>query len=438
MVKRCFLLFLRMLFVLVAFLIAVELVGGGLCELGGNRRFCRAKIQAQLAGSGDTESVLGINATKNDFLGWMGTHVLHPYLGFVEGGAGANKYGFVGEEPVQKKSKDKVIVGIFGGSAATMLYNLSRSTLVEELKRSSTFNNKQITIIGVTLGGYKQPQQLIALNFLLTLGAEFDYVVNLDGFNEAALPYSDNYTWGTYLFFPRHWSFYVQKTIDKQSLQYMVKMSSLFEYRNKLRNLFAHNFLNQSLLALIIWQRLDDDVNIRLTQLQGKVMLSSTNSDLPPEAVGPLINYSSTQQLFNDEAQVWFNSSLQMYKISKENNIQYLHFLQSNQYYLNSKVFTAEEKQTAFINYVKDDSNLLHAYKYKEAVEKTYPLFIVLGKKLTEEGVNFYDLTYLFKNTLDTIYIDVCCHYNQDGNDMLAKEIAKQIINLSANTSLED
>ena len=31
--------------------------------------------------------------------------------------------------------------------------------------------------------GYKQPQQLMAYNYLLSLGAEFDAVINIDGYN---------------------------------------------------------------------------------------------------------------------------------------------------------------------------------------------------------------------------------------------------------------
>ena len=46
--------------------------------------------------------------------------VLHPYLGFVVDPAHplSNELGFYGDQPVLKRSQDKIIVGLFGGSLA--------------------------------------------------------------------------------------------------------------------------------------------------------------------------------------------------------------------------------------------------------------------------------------------------------------------------------
>jgi len=41
------------------------------------------------------------------------------------------------------------------------------------------------------------------LNYLLALGARFDLFINLDGFNEVALPPAENIPKGVFLFFPR-------------------------------------------------------------------------------------------------------------------------------------------------------------------------------------------------------------------------------------------
>jgi hypothetical protein len=47
-------------------------------------------------------------------------------------------------------------------------------------------------VVKATIGGYKQPQQLMALNWFMALGGEFDIVINLDGFNDVALPALEN------------------------------------------------------------------------------------------------------------------------------------------------------------------------------------------------------------------------------------------------------
>jgi hypothetical protein len=54
--------------------------------------------------------------------------------------------------------------------------------------------------------GWKQPQQPLALSYFLSLGAKYDVVMNLDGFNELALPFLNNLRAGVYPFFPRLWN----------------------------------------------------------------------------------------------------------------------------------------------------------------------------------------------------------------------------------------
>ena len=60
----------------------------------------------------------------------------------------------------------------------------------------------------VTLGiaGYKKTQQLLALAYFLSLGAEYDLIINLDGYNDIVLPITDNYSFGVNPFFPRAWN----------------------------------------------------------------------------------------------------------------------------------------------------------------------------------------------------------------------------------------
>ena len=59
-----------------------------------------------------------------------------------------------------------------------------------------------MTILTDSLGGYKQPQQLLTLAYYISLGAEFDTVINIDGFNEVALPPIHNIPKNIYPFYP--------------------------------------------------------------------------------------------------------------------------------------------------------------------------------------------------------------------------------------------
>jgi hypothetical protein len=47
---------------------------------------------------------------------------------------------------------------------------------------------------------------------------------------------------------------------------------------------------------------------------------------------------------------------------------------------------------------------------------------------LKKEGVNFTDLSLLFKNEKRTVYNDKCCHFNQLGYEMIADQICREIL----------
>ena len=49
-------------------------------------------------------------------------------------------------------------------------------------------------------------------------------------------------------------------------------------------------------------------------------------------------------------------------------------------------------------------------------------------RALNEKGIRAYDLTEIFRETADTVYIDTCCHVNGLGNDIMAKAVVSRII----------
>ena len=65
--------------------------------------------------------------------------------------------------------------------------------------------------------------------------------------------------------------------------------------------------------------------------------------------------------------------------------------------------------------------------EHANPVQTGYSVLIKAGHELNEVGVQFVDLTGIFKKETDTLYKDSCCHYNQIGNDILAKEIGANI-----------
>ena len=47
---------------------------------------------------------------------------------------------------------------------------------------------------------------------------------------------------------------------------------------------------------------------------------------------------------------------------------------------------------------------------------------------MIDQGVNFHDLTMIFANKVEPIYIDTCCHFNKTGNEILGTVIGQAII----------
>ena len=98
--------------------------------------------------------------------------VLHPYLGYVIQYADKNcpDFGFCDSKTVNKKgapiipkTDDNFIVGVFGGSFAHQTPLLSTNAFFEqELKTIPALSGNTVVIIPVALGGYKQPQTLMA------------------------------------------------------------------------------------------------------------------------------------------------------------------------------------------------------------------------------------------------------------------------------------
>ena len=63
-----------------------------------------------------------------------------------------------------------------------------------------------------------------------------------------------------------------------------------------------------------------------------------------------------------------------------------------------------------------------------QGVARGFPMLIEAGRALRENGVAFYDMTGLFAQTEERIYIDPWCHFNALGNRMLAKAVAQAIL----------
>ncbi len=349
--------------------------------------------------------------------------VIHPYLGYVldpTARSGISNHGFPTEEsftPAAAENSQKIVIGIFGGSFAMGTSKLARSVLLEQLQRIPRFRDKDYVVHTLALPGYKQPQQLIALSYFLSLGAHFDIVINLDGFNEVALPASENMANQVFPFFPRDWFGRVH-TLRRPELLAMIGQSALLQKRRKSWSRIGSRVpFRYHILSNVLWEYYDDrlarqrsDVQLALDQYEVK-----SKDQLNYLVTGPSFDYQDEAALYRDLANVWQRSSIQMHNLCAANDVEYFHFLQPNQYLVGSKIMTQEERSVA----------ISENQPYRRGVGPGYPRLIEAGEELRRRGISFHDLTMLFANNDETLYIDTCCHLNERGYGMIAEAIGK-------------
>lgn len=98
-----------------------------------------------------------------------------------------NNFGFFSpyDYPISRK-EGSFILGVLGGSVASW-FAIQRGHSL-----SRRFGTSRIAMLcNLANGGFKQPQQCFALQYFLLIGQRFDAVLEIDGFNEAALAWDN-------------------------------------------------------------------------------------------------------------------------------------------------------------------------------------------------------------------------------------------------------
>jgi hypothetical protein len=362
---------------------------------------------------------------------------LHPFFGYVlKPGAftneklklKVNKHGFFSlyEYPFVKTNKKQFIIGIFGGSVANnfTVDEYRNQILSKKLQIYPEFADREIVVLNFGNGGYKQPQQLLILNYFLALGQELDLVINIDGFNEVALSNLNNKA---------------EVEIGMPSVQHILPltglannnlppeaMSSIVEINETKKQLKAGiNKLQTCQLALchavtsLQVKQLVNNYQQAVIKYDSQVKqskLDTANNSIVyiPKADSVVEDAAA----FDKMASMWYKSSIAMNQILSSRKIKYFHFIQPNQYYPTKRAFTAREKEIVIDN----------KSPYIEGVKKGYPILLSKVDDLQKAGVSIFNAVNILDNTKETVYKDACCHYNSVGEEVLANYVSSSII----------
>ena len=252
---------------------------------------------------------------------------------------------------------------------------------------------------------------------MLSMGANFDMVINLDGFNEIVLPMTDNRVAEIHSTYPRNWQMYARKGVNMDQLLATGHKISLAKDLNDLDRSMSTSIWRASRLGLMFWdsQRTKLMADMAAAELS---LQASMNLETDRQLTGPEEGKLEEDDYRRQAAEYWAQCSKTLHGLCKGNSIEYFHFRQPNQYVEDSKKFTEQELAEAYEH---------GPFAYKEAVVKGYPMLGAQGDRLLAAGVPYFDLTQIFANVSETMYADKCCHLNTKGSEQMAKEMAERI-----------
>jgi hypothetical protein len=349
----------------------------------------------------------------------------HPFFGYTHkpGLSETNNYGFycTYDYPLKKEKENWYIIGIFGGSVAHDFYMKGRDRLTGKLKRHAPFANKHIIYLNYALGGYKQPQQMQILTYFLSIGQEFDMVINIDGFNEIVFCFNNNRL-NVDIAMPSAQHFLPMRDLmDSQAvtgekLESIWKIQTYKKEFNRVEKKLQHTKIASIYLILSAYSK-------HLYKKYRSEIVRFDSLIKPADSRDSIVNIKYTPAAANEPillakiATLWYRTSFFMNSALSARRSQYVHFLQPNQYY-SKKSFTQKEQETALDNQL--------AYNY--LVKKGYPVLHQAVEALKNNHVNTFSAVEIFDRVKETIFIDKCCHFNQLGNEIFADFIANCIL----------
>ncbi len=344
--------------------------------------------------------------------------VLHPYFGFdVMDGSQilGDQLRFVNGD----RDPERIDILIVGGSVADMFgqEEYGAGPLRELLAADPRIGKRNIHFLQFGRGGYKEPQQINEVVYLLGLGFRPRAVVNIDGFNEVALG-NANASKGTHPTFPSaaHWAHLANwGAVDRDSIDIIVRL------REKQRSVerlvgFAldHGFYRSAALTQLSIARLHKLRN----ECERELALYTARLDDPSQRAvshGPAFSGDSTWAV-TTSVRVWGECSRMLQEICAAHSILYLHVLQPTLHDVGSKKLTQREV------------DLGSAEKaWIEGVHLGYPMLRAFGERLKQQGVEFVDASQIFAGETGDIYFD-CCHFGERGNKLLAQKIATELL----------
>jgi len=332
----------------------------------------------------------------------------HPFFGLIvnqEGGDLAFRRNTVGPDYENllrysvslgrdPRPSNVYTIGIFGASVAVSFadYVLRNGDFAAALRaRVPALRDREIVVRNMAVGASRQPSQLaIAITYMEL----FDMTINLDGYSEQAIEMYPEYP----IEFPMFGDVFFGKSgpsryLQQLSAQYLCKAISAPGQGAVLRRSNAY---------YLLWYVASATINREFQPRTSESPELVEKFSFTPDDVRHL--YAAYYERY----------TRYQYQLLSANGVHAYFFLQPNQYVRSSKPFSEEERRTAL------GAN-------QEEITARYALAQRTFSQLAVKGIPAFDLTGIFAREKETVYVDLCCHVNARGNDLIANAMVDQI-----------
>jgi hypothetical protein len=342
-----------------------------------------------------------------------GTRLLQPYTGWEN----VRTQSLILQDAdyyARPESRAIYDVCVLGGSVAETFGELGAQRLRELLAADPRLAGRDVRVHDFGFGAYKQPQPATLLVYLLALGHEPDAVIELDGFNEAALTFSNAKLGGHPLYpYLAGWASAAQGLRPDWELGERMhevrsaqdRASSFAEWLRD-SGAWRSSFLAQLGLARV--HALRRDYALAYKQLEQFLQTGSQEG----HSAGPLFD-PHPAAVAALAVRAWEQCALSLKGICAARGIDFLEVLQPTLHDEGSKPLTEKER-----------ANGGAGAEWIEGVKLVYPELRAAGARLAQRGVAFFDASGVFREHPEDIYVDVC-HFREHGNEILAEAIAQ-------------
>lgn len=306
---------------------------------------------------------------------------------------------------------------ILGGSVANGFGKVGAEPFLEDLHEDPFFRDRELRLHNYGVAGFKQMQQVMLLGYLFDWSHRPDAVIEIDGFNEAAIG-AGNARSGAHPAYPSlsHWA---KAAYGLQTDFELVLALHELRVKQDRATAFGSWLLDSGLWRSAFLGRAGKTFLVRLRRayVDQFFVYQSYVADHPMDLGSKGPRFADDGEGVSEAVVIaWEESSISMHAMCAARGIDYLHVLQPALLDPGSKPLTAKEIETGGAGPA-----------WTEGIHRTYPLLREAGGRLSARGIAFLDATGVFRDHPEDVYADTC-HFEKHGNTIFAAAIARALV----------